>query len=89
MFSILIAQCFMKQYELVSRYRGAIYDLDAEKEIEAAMAAYDDYKDEFLNHIAAPKKEIVWFENSAHELLEEEPQRFNREMVRVVTHGLN
>ena len=31
----------------------------------------------FLNKLKAPHKEIVWFENSAHELLEEEADKFN------------
>jgi len=127
--------CFVKQYELVEKYHGAVFNPDSEKEIEASMTEYDDYRDydwmkafefsssrlekdllgndlrdikqvnvpvvlflgrhdwnvpavlaeEFLNNLQAPRKEIVWFENSGHELLEEEPQRFNREIVRVVT----
>ena len=37
--------------------------------------------EEFANKLTAPKKEIVWFENSGHECLEEEPAKFNREII--------
>ncbi len=36
--------CFIKQYELVSRYNGAVFDKASEKEVEKAMTAYDDYR---------------------------------------------
>ena len=36
--------CFMKQYDLVDKYNGAIYNKDADKEEEKAMKMYDDYK---------------------------------------------
>jgi pimeloyl-ACP methyl ester carboxylesterase len=31
---------------------------------------------EWFNKISAPKKEFVWFENSAHMVMQEEPGRF-------------
>ena len=37
--------------------------------------------EEFVNKLTAPKKEIVWFENSGHESLEEEPAKFNKEII--------
>ena len=37
-------QCFIKQYELVMKYGGAIHNTDAEKESEIATAKYEDYK---------------------------------------------
>ena len=37
-------QCFIKQYELVMKYGGAIYNKDAEKESEIASTKYEDYK---------------------------------------------
>ena len=37
--------------------------------------------EEFVNKLTAPKKEIVWFENSGHECLEEEPAKFNKEII--------
>lgn len=33
---------------------------------------------EYFNTLTAPKKEIVWFEQSGHECLEEEPSLFNK-----------
>lgn len=128
-------QCFMKQYELVLKFGGAVHNRESETETEVAMAKYDDYKgydwmkafefsaqhlekgmyaadfenlhalntrvvfflgrhdwnvpavlaEAFMNRLSAPEKEIVWFENSAHNLLEEEAQRFNEEIVRIVT----
>lgn len=35
----------------------------------------------FLKKLKAPHKEIIWFENSAHELLEEEAGKFNTTLV--------
>jgi proline iminopeptidase len=37
-------QCFIKQYELVMKYGGAIHNKDAEKESEIAATKYEDYK---------------------------------------------
>lgn len=123
-------ECFMKQYELVSKYRGAVYDSASDKETAKAMAMYDDYKtydwnkgffysaqrmekdafaadlsfikkldmpvyfisgrhdwnvpavlvQEFMEQLEAPYKEMIWFENSAHGPLEEEPAKFNKVM---------
>lgn len=38
---------------------------------------------EFLEMVEAPEKEITWFEQSAHMLPFEEPERFNDEVRRV------
>ncbi len=43
--------------------------------------------EEFANKLTAPKKEIVWFENSAHSPIEEEPKYFNQMMVEKVLRG--
>ena len=37
-------EAFMKQYQLINKYEGAIYNKDAEKEIEKAQNYYEDYK---------------------------------------------
>ncbi|MCC6684174.1 MAG: alpha/beta hydrolase [Bacteroidia bacterium] len=34
-----------------------------------------------MKKLTAPKKEIVWFENSGHEPLEEEPKEFNQAII--------
>ena len=34
--------------------------------------------EDFFTQLTAPKKEIVWFEQSGHECLEEEPVNFNK-----------
>ena len=34
--------------------------------------------EDFVKKLSAPKKEIVWFEHSGHEPLEEEPEAFNK-----------
>lgn len=123
--------CFIKQYEQLSKYHGAIYTDSSEKEIDKAVNMYDDYKnydwmkgfftsayqlekdlfavdfsnvkelqipvyffmgrhdwniptsltEEFVKNLTAPKKEIVWFENSGHEPLEEEADKFNKEIL--------
>ncbi|MBS1793016.1 MAG: alpha/beta hydrolase [Acidobacteria bacterium] len=130
-------QCFIKQYELVMKYGGAVYNKNADRESEAAIAASGDYKNydwnkafefsaaalekdmfaadfrnvreikipvflflgrhdwnvpsvlaqEFVENLNAPKKEIVWLENSAHSPLAEEPQEFNRLLVEKVLKG--
>ena len=123
--------CFLKQFEQLSKYHGAIFDPRIEKEIDTMMTTYDDYKNydwmggfkysasrlekdlfsidltgikelkvpayffvgrhdwnvpasitqEFVSNLKAPKKEIVWFENSGHEPLEEEADKFNKEIL--------
>lgn len=127
-------QCFIKQYELVMKYGGAVHNREADKENEIALSKYDDYKsydwnkgfefsaaalakdmfaadfsnvkelrlpvylflgrhdwnvpsvlaEEFFNNLSAPKKTIVWMENSGHSPLEEEPKEFNRRLVETV-----
>lgn len=37
--------------------------------------------EEYFNKLVAPKKEIVWFEQSGHECLEEEPANFNKAII--------
>lgn len=37
--------------------------------------------EEFVNKLKAPKKEIIWFEESGHEPLEEEPAKFNKAII--------
>jgi proline iminopeptidase len=37
--------------------------------------------EDFYRKLTAPKKEMVWFEESGHECLEEEPAKFNAEIV--------
>jgi proline iminopeptidase len=119
--------CFVKQYELVTKYSGAVFNPKSDQEVEKAMSKYDDYKnydwnkgffysarhlekdifstdfsdvtkidipvyfiagrhdwnipavlaEEFLKKLHAPYKEIIWFENSGHGPLEEEPGKFN------------
>jgi proline iminopeptidase len=37
--------CFMTQYELLTKYNGAVFDNKIDKEMEKAMTVYQDYKD--------------------------------------------
>jgi len=41
--------------------------------------------EDFVNKLKAPVKEIVWFENSSHEPLEEEAALFNKIMAERIT----
>jgi len=38
----------------------------------------------FVKNLYAPKKEIIWFENSGHEPLEEEANKFNETIIKIV-----
>jgi pimeloyl-ACP methyl ester carboxylesterase len=38
----------------------------------------------YFETLAAPSKELVWFEDSAHMPAAEEPEKFNRAMVELV-----
>jgi pimeloyl-ACP methyl ester carboxylesterase len=123
--------CFMKQYELVSKYKGAVFNPRSDTMVEKAMTQYADYKnydwnkgffysahllekdifaadfsgvtkidipvyfmagrhdwnvpavlaEAFLQKLQAPYKEMIWFENSGHGPLEEEPERFNAVLI--------
>ncbi len=123
--------CFVKQYELVTKYGGAVFNPRSDTTVAKAMTQYADYKNynwdkgffysarllekdifavdfsnitkieipvyfiagrhdwnipavlvvELVKKIQAPYKEIIWFENSGHGPLEEEPEKFNAIMV--------
>lgn len=123
--------CFITQYGLVAKYKGAVFKAATEQEINKAVQAYDDYKnydwikgflysatrlekdmfatdfntlqkikipvyliagrhdwnipqvlaDAWLKKLDAPHKEIIWFENSGHGPLEEEPEKFNELLI--------
>lgn len=127
-------EAFMKQYQLVSKYRGALYKEGAQKKIKKAQNYYEDYKEydwmEPYNHsieylrddidavdfrdvknidvpvylilgrhdwnlpavlaeewfakLDAPEKKIFWMENAAHGTLEEDPEDFNRIMLKEI-----
>ena len=120
--------CFTKQYELVTQYRGAVYNSRSDTTMGIAMSRYADYKnydwnkgfyysarllekdmfsvdfsnvsridvpvyfiagrhdwnvpavlaEKLFNNFQAPYKEMIWFEQSGHGPLEEEPEKFNR-----------
>jgi proline iminopeptidase len=124
--------CFMKQFEFLSKYNGAIFSKESEAQIQISETKYDDYKTydwykaffysayrlekdlfstnlfnikelkipayffmgrhdwnlptdltvAYFNELKAPKKEMVWFEASGHEPLEEEADHFNKEMTK-------
>ncbi len=126
--------CFIKQYEYVNKYDGALHNKSALPDIEKAQTKNQVYKDydwmaafnfsaakleedmysfdarkirelklpvyffvgrhdwnipsvlveEYARGLKAPKKEIIWFENSGHGLLEEEAQLFNEVLVQKV-----
>jgi proline iminopeptidase len=121
-------ECFLKKYEMLTEYGGAIHTPEAEAQIKTAETQFDDYKnydwtkgfiyscshlgdaifetnlsrisklevpayffvgrhdhslppqvtEDYVNKLKAPKKELIWFENSGHEPLEEEPANFNK-----------
>lgn len=123
--------CFLNQYGLVSKYKGAVFNPASEQEINKAMQEYEDYKnydwtqgflysatrlendmfstnfnsvqnikipvyliagrhdwnvpqvlaDAWIKKLDAPHKEIIWFENSGHGPLEEEPKKFNEVLI--------
>lgn len=41
--------------------------------------------EEYMNIINAPHKEIVWFENSGHFINLEEPQKYQKELIRIAS----
>jgi pimeloyl-ACP methyl ester carboxylesterase len=43
--------------------------------------------EEYLNMLEAPRKEMIWFEDSAHSPCYEEPERFASELVRFFLGG--
>ena len=40
--------------------------------------------EKYLDNLNAPSKEFIWFENSGHEPPEEEPERFNQQIIKIV-----
>lgn len=43
---------------------------------------------QFYDNLTCPKKEIIWFENSGHEPLSEEPHKFNKTLIQIVSKKL-
>lgn len=126
--------CFLKKYEMLTEYHGAIHNAKIEAEIDVAEKKYPDYKNYdwmkgfaysagrlgnalfqtdlsnikelkvpvyffagrhdwnlppvvtefYFKTLNAPKKEIIWFENSGHEPLEEEAHVFDNELIKRV-----
>lgn len=124
-------ECFMQQYGLVNKYKGATFNDSITPLEEKIMSMYDDYKGydwnkgfefsashlakdmfaadftklqqfklpvyflagqhdwnvpsvltaKFFENIIAPKKELIWFKNSGHNLPEEEAQLFNETLL--------
>jgi pimeloyl-ACP methyl ester carboxylesterase len=48
-----------------------------------AIAANADF-DEYVRRLSAPKKEVIWFDRSAHMPLFEEAPRFNAEVIKIM-----
>ena len=57
-----------------------VYFLMGRYDAISANAEFDDY----VRRLNAPKKEVVWFEHSAHFPIFEEASRFNAEIVRIM-----
>lgn len=122
--------CFIQQYELVSKYGGAVFNPASDSAVTRSMSMYEDYKnydwnqgfmyssrrlekdmfavdfstirrcavpvflfagrqdwnvpsvlaEDWFNVLNAPHKKMIWFENSGHGPLEEEPELFNKQM---------
>ena len=45
--------------------------------------------EEYYNALEAPAKEFIWFENSAHNMMYDEPDKTNRELIRIADDVLN
>ena len=45
--------------------------------------------EEYYNFLEAPAKSFTWFEDSAHNVMYDEPDRFNQEMIRIANEILN
>jgi D-alanyl-D-alanine carboxypeptidase len=45
--------------------------------------------EEYYNFLEAPAKSFTWFEDSAHDVMYDEPDRFNQEMIRIANEILN
>lgn len=45
--------------------------------------------EEYYNSLEAPVKSFTWFENSAHNVYYDEPDKFNQEMIRIANEVLN
>lgn len=126
--------CFMQQYQLLYKYRGALFSAKAEEEIAKAEKHYQDYQnydwnkaflysanrleddlfgtdlsnvdkietptyfivgkhdwnipasitEKFFNKLSCRKKEMFWFENSGHEPLSEEADKFNHTLIGII-----
>ena len=45
--------------------------------------------EEYYNFVKAPKKDLIWFEESAHYMLFAEPNKITRELIRIARETLN
>jgi pimeloyl-ACP methyl ester carboxylesterase len=75
-----------------------LFDIDFPKQIPElkvpvyiCMGRYDyntpfELAERYFNQLKAPKKEFIWFEDSAHMLNTEEHEKFNNFLINVVLH---
>jgi pimeloyl-ACP methyl ester carboxylesterase len=45
--------------------------------------------EEYYNFLEAPAKNFTWFENSAHDVMYDEPDKTNQELIRIANEILN
>lgn len=127
--------CFCKQYSILTKYKGSVYNNKVDEEIKTVLTAYKDYKnynwnkalffstfhlekdlfladftnikeisipiffiqgrydwnipsvlvETFFQNISAPSKQIIWFEYSGHNPLDEEAKKFNDIMINTIS----
>jgi len=84
-----IGNLFYKlDYKIKSMVNRSIYRIDIplfffEGENDHVIACAPELVVEYCNMARAPKKEIVWFHDSAHMMNIEEPEKFQNELIRI------
>ncbi|MFW9881718.1 MAG: alpha/beta hydrolase family protein [Candidatus Thorarchaeota archaeon] len=73
---------FGSEFEYIKQVSVPLYFFEGKH--DHVVACSPKLVEEFVRKVKAPKKEIVWFLNSAHYVPVEEPEKFQNEMVRVL-----
>ncbi|MFZ9046862.1 MAG: alpha/beta fold hydrolase [Cyclobacteriaceae bacterium] len=76
---IFLEACKVNYMESAPELKCPVYFFVAKKDMVANQKITTDYFEKLI----APKKELIWFEQSNHEIAGEEPKKFNAELVKI------
>ena len=82
---IFLAACAIDYPSIVQELRCPVYFFLSRKDLVANYTLSEKY----FNDLKADQKQLVWFEESTHEIPSEEPKKFSEELIKIVAAEAN